>query len=97
MFRIGDILAELLARRLGRRFVPADRARAMRDLTGSTGLGTSRAWDEASRGADAYIDSFDRRLPPSLHISHRDQVRLNQPMPLVERCIEDWEENHRTN
>lgn len=38
----------------------------------------------------AYLKSFDRRLPPSLHVSERDRVRAGDPIPTAERCIEDW-------
>lgn len=47
-------------------------------------------WDQLDEKGDAYMRSFDRRLPPSLHVSERDRTRANMPIPLVERCIEDW-------
>ncbi len=40
-------------------------------------------------GKEAYVDSFDRRLPPSIFVSERDRRRHNIPIPLVERVIED--------
>ena len=45
--------------------------------------------DKLDEYGDAYVQSFDRRLPPSIFVSERDRVRHGQPMPLVERCIED--------
>lgn len=50
----------------------------------------SRGWDAMAKGSAAYVKSFDRRLPPSLFVSERDRTRANIPIPLVERCLEDF-------
>lgn len=42
------------------------------------------------KGSDAYVKSFDPKVPPSIFVSKRDMTRGNIPIPLVERCIEDW-------
>lgn len=42
-----------------------------------------------ARGSDAYVKSFDRRLPPSEFVSERDRGRANLPIPVAERCLED--------
>lgn len=90
MSRVREFLEEWRARRAGRRHISHEGARAARDITGAIGLATSRAWDHAEKGSQAYIQSFDEgRLPPSLHISARDQIRAGKAMPLAERCIED--------
>ena len=39
-------------------------------------------------GSSAYLESFDPRIPPSLHVSRRDATRHNIPIPLVERRLE---------
>jgi succinylglutamate desuccinylase len=90
MSRVKELLAEWKARRAGRRHVNSDVYRRTRDITGATGFVTSRAWAHAEESGEAYIQSFDEgRLPPSLHISARDQIRAGKAMPLAERCIED--------
>lgn len=90
MSRFRDFLDEWKARRAGRRHINSDVYRRTRDITGATGFVTSRAWTHAEESGEAYIQSFDEgRLPPSLHISSRDQIRAGRAMPLVERCIED--------
>lgn len=66
-----------------------DMARRTRDVTGPTGYVFSNAWDKLEEHGDAYMKSFDRRVPPSLFISERDRLRHGQPMPIVERCLED--------
>lgn len=43
------------------------------------------------KGSDAYVKSFDPKVPPSIFVSKRDLTRENIPIPLVERCIEDWD------
>ena len=65
----------------------------IRDIVGPTGWVFSSAWEELDTHGEAYQKSFDRRLPPSLFISDRDRLRANQPMPLSERCIEDYSKN----
>lgn len=66
------------------------RSRVIRDIVGPTGWVVSSAWQELDDHGEAYQNSFDRRLPPSLFVSDRDRLRASQPMPLAERCIEDW-------
>lgn len=62
---------------------------AAREIIGPTGNLFSNGWREFERGHAAYLRSFQPRVPPSLHISHRDATRANRPIPLVERCLED--------
>lgn len=69
--------------------------RATRDITGPMGTAFSNAWEKLDEHGDAYMKSFDTRIPPSLFISDRDRRRANQPMPVVERCIEDWQPRGR--
>ena len=64
--------------------------RQTRDITGPLGTAFSNAWDQLDEHGDAYMKSFGDQIPPSLFVSERDRVRMNQPMPVVERCIEDW-------
>lgn len=89
--RIGDLLAEWRARRVGRRHVTNDLGHLARDVTGPTGFALSRTWDRIdNEHADRYRKSFDRgRPPPSSFISARDAARFNRAVPLPERCIED--------
>jgi len=75
---------------LRRSTVPSN-SRVARDVIGPTGWLRSNAWDQLEQHGEAYKQSFDRRLPPSLFVSERDRLRANQPMPLSERCIEDYE------
>lgn len=84
-----EFRAEVKGRRQGRRAVPRG-AHPVRDIVGPTGYMWSAGWTKAAEGSEAYTKSFDRQLPPSTHISHRDATRANQAMPLAERCIEDW-------
>ena len=65
-------------------------ARATRDITGPTGWVWSNAWDKLDQHGEAYMKSFDPKIPPSIFVSERDRTRHGQPMPIVERCIEDW-------
>ncbi len=88
--RLADLWVEIKARRSGRKGLVDPIGRAARDVTGPTGWVWSNAWDELERHNRAYIDSFDRRLPPSIFVSERDRTRHKQPMPTSERCIEDY-------
>ena len=81
---------EWLARRDGRRHLGNDLGRSAREVVGPTGWMWSRGWDAMEKGSSAYVKSFDPRVPPSLFVSARDSTRSNLPVPLVERCIEDW-------
>jgi len=85
-----DLRAEIKARRAGRKFTPNGIRRSARDITGPHGWVLSDTWRELDSRGDAYLDSFDRRIPPSLHISERDRHRYNMPIPMAERCVEDW-------
>jgi hypothetical protein len=69
---------------------PGDRRdlqRSARDVIGPLGYGFSNAWEQMAKGSEAYVKSFDRRVPPSIFVSERDRSRFGQPMPLVERRI----------
>jgi hypothetical protein len=88
--RLSNFMDEWAARRSGRTDTRTSTVRAARDVTGATGWAGSRAWDQLSQGSDAYVKSFDPRIPASLHVSQRDQIRNGEVMPVAERCIEDW-------
>jgi hypothetical protein len=64
-----------------------DLQRSARDVIGPLGNGFSNAWEEMAKGSEAYVKSFDRRVPPSIFVSERDRSRYGQPVPLVERRI----------
>lgn len=88
MGRLRDFRNEWIARRAGSKWVSRDIQKSARDVLGAIGYGWSNAWDTMAESSDAYVKSFDPRIPPSLFISQRDRTRLNQPIPLVERRIE---------
>lgn len=88
MGRISDFFDEWKARRAGAKFVSRDIQKSARHIIGPTGSGYSSAWDKLAEGGEAYVESFERRIPPSLFISHRDKTRLNHPIPVVERRLE---------
>jgi len=92
---IAELRAELRARRRGRRHISSSLPRATRDVLGPTGWSQSASWSAMVEGSDAYVRSFDRRLPPSEFVSARDRCRANIPIPLVERCLEDLEPGSR--
>lgn len=82
-------VAEWRARRAGLKTLERGRIfRAARDIVGPTGWMWSRGWEAMDQGREAYVESFEDRLPPSLFVSHRDRTRHNIPIPLVERMIE---------
>ncbi len=83
-------MAEWKARRAGAKYLENDIGRSARHIIGPTGAMYSNGWRYLERDGSKYLESFDRRIPPSLHISQRDRTRFNMPIPLVERCIEDW-------
>lgn len=87
--KVRALYVEWQARRAGRRGVHSSIHRATRDVTGPTGWVFSATWDKLDQHGEAYVRSFDPRIPPSIFVSERDRLRYNQPMPLVERCIED--------
>ena len=86
---VRELWQELRARRAGRRGMSTGIARATRDVTGPTGWVFSNAWQQLDDHGDAYMKSFDRRIPPSIFISERDRTRHGQPIPGAERCLED--------
>lgn len=86
-----ELRYEWWARRRGRRHAVSSLPRAAREVIGPTGWNWSRSWDAMADGSDAYVESFDRRLPPSEFVSERDRTRANIPIPVVERCLEDHE------
>lgn len=88
MGQLGNLLAEWKARRAGREYVSRGIQKSARHVMGPTGYGFSNAWDTMAESSEAFLDSFDPRIPPSLFVSQRDKTRLNQPIPLVERRIE---------
>lgn len=63
--------------------------RAAREVVGPPGNMGSDGWDAMAKGKDAYVKSFDPKIPPSLFVSERDRTRHNIPIPLSERVIED--------
>ena len=65
---------------------------AARDIAGPLGNLFSNGWDLLEEGSEAYLKSFDPRVPPSLYIFQAEQSRYSQPIPVSERCIEDWYE-----
>ncbi len=93
MGRWKDFLAEWKARRAGRKYAPREISRSAREVIGPTGDLMSSAWETMAKGSDAYIDSFDRRIPPSIFISERDKKRLNRPIPMPERRIEAYRDD----
>ena len=88
MGRLHNLLAEWNARRAGRAYVSKGIQKSARHVMGPTGYGFSNAWETMAESSEAFVHSFDPRIPPSLFISQRDRTRLNQPIPLVERRIE---------
>ncbi len=67
---------------------------AARHVTGAIGAGTSPAYEALAEGGESLNRSLRKNpLPPSTHVSHRDATRHNIPVPLSERCIEDY---HKT-
>lgn len=85
-----SLTSEWKARRAGRRHLASHIYRSARDVIGPTGAMWSNGWDAMAKGSDAYIKSFEPKIPPSIFVSARDRTRGNIPIPLVERCIEDW-------
>jgi len=83
-----NLRAEWRARRAGHKYSEDDISTSARHIIGPTGWMWSNAWDKMAEGSDAYNQSFDRRLPPSIFVSERDRKRMNRPIPLPERRIE---------
>ena len=85
-------LAEWAARREGARQLPRDIFTAARHIVGPTGYAWSGAWQRLDEDGADYLRSFDPRIPPSVFLSPSDLTRSIHPVPLAERCIEDWSE-----
>ncbi len=90
MSRWSEFREEWKARKAGSKHAPKEFSTAARDLSGRLGFGTTRLWDHVEEGQTAYKESFDRRLPPSLHISERDRIRAGEPIPRQERMMGDF-------
>lgn len=88
-----EFWAEMRARSLGRKAMGNDKStfKSARATMGAIGLNRSNAWDYLENDNGAYLRSMEKEpmLPPSLFVSERDRTRHGNPMPLVERCIED--------
>lgn len=88
--RVRALGREWMARRAGRKGMgPNNLGKVARHMAGPTGELWSNGWDRMTEGKDAYLKSFDNKIPPSLFVSERDRTRLNQPIPLPERAIAD--------
>lgn len=82
-------VTEWKARRAGRRALSSNLSKSAREVVGPTGAMFSRGWDAMATGSEAYVRSFDPRVPRSIFVSQNDRSRVSIPIPLVERCIED--------
>lgn len=82
-----SFVSEWRARRAGRKNLESDIPKSAREVIGPTGWMLSRGWDEMAEHKQAYVKSFDRRVPPSIFVSERERSRHNIPIPLVERLI----------
>ncbi len=74
---------------------PDPHLRAARDIIGPTGNFFSAGWAQFEKSHTGYLRSFEPRVPPSIHISHRDKTRANIPIPLSERCLDDVAKHYR--
>jgi len=90
-----DLIREWKARRAGAKHLPTDIRRAARDIIGPTGWQWSGGWSRLEQHGDAYVKSFDPRVPRSIHLAKDEQYRQHIPIPLAERCIEDWRTNQK--
>ena len=86
-------MTDWAARREGARQLPRDVFTAARHIVGPTGYVWSSAWQRLEEDGADYLRSFDPRIPPSVFLSPSDLTRSIHPVPVAERCIEDW--NHR--
>ena len=90
MRRIKRFFKEWVAHRAGKRPINnTDVRKATRHIVGPTGYMLTKSVDRVASDGEAYLKSFDDRIPPSLFVSERDRTRLNQAMPLSERAIAD--------
>ena len=94
MGRVRSFFTEWQARRRGRHALSRDFQKATRHIIGPTGFQRSTAWSQLEQEDGSYLKSFDPRIPPSIHISSPDLTSANMPVPLVERCIEDRNDQH---
>ena len=83
-------IAEWAARREGARHLPRDIFTAARHIVGPTGYVWSGAWQRLDEDGANYLRSFDPKIPASVFISPSDLTRSVHPVPVAERCIEDW-------
>ena len=84
------VVSEWAARREGSRRLPRDIFTAARHIVGPTGYAWSGAWQKLEEAGSDYLKSFDPRIPSSVFMSPSDLTRSIHPVPLAERCIEDW-------
>ena len=84
--------SEWKARREGRKHYANNIAKSARDVIGPTGWMWSNGWDAMEKGSKAYLKSFDPKVPRSIFLADREANRDSIPIPLVERCIEDWKD-----
>ena len=89
--RLRAVVAEWSARRAGARQLSRDVFTAARHIVGPTGYVWSGAWQRLEEDGADYLRSFDPRIPRSVFLSPSDLTRSTHPVPLPERCIEDWE------
>jgi hypothetical protein len=82
--------SEWKARREGRKHYANNIAKSARDVIGPTGWMWSNGWDAMEKGSKAYLKSFDPKVPRSIFLAEREGTRDSIPIPLIERCIEDW-------
>lgn len=92
---IRETRIELKARRAGRRGIRTPKVNSARHIAGITGNLMSAGFDRIAEGSKAYEKSFEPHIPPSVHISYNDSLRQNVPIPLKERCIENWDASPR--
>lgn len=81
---------EWMARRDGARRMSREIYTAARHIIGPTGYQWSDAWRRLEEDGAAYLRSFDPKIPASVFLSPSDLTRSVHPVPLAERCIEDW-------
>ena len=91
-----EFAAEWMARREGAQRLPSEIHTAARHIIGPTGFQWSDAWRRLEEDGAAYLRSFDPKIPSSVFLSPSDLTRSNHPVPLVERCIEDWNHESRS-
>ena len=80
MGRLRDLVDELKARRRGRKYLGRDIHKAARHIIGPTGWNWSNSWDHLDQDGDAYLRSFDPRVPRSIFLSKADENRANIPV-----------------